>query len=290
LANLRIGQKLDEALSDLEKKTNEAQEAKRNISSILELLPVGLVAIDQNGIIQPGHSKSTKSIVGIEDSADITGTFLADFIRVESSIGQSWKNWLNLVYSKFGLIPFKDLITFCNLNEIKNSRDRILKLDWLAITKDNPDILDKLLVVIEDVTKQRELEAKMEDLSKRHQENLELISQIINLSPDEVTNFIYDSSQLLADAQKIVEGNNRDREILNDLFRTFHTLKGSSGQYQFKSMQDMAHKVEDYLRDYRDDSEIVDDCIIDEVKSSIASAKSYLNRIQDIRTKLGGKD
>lgn len=290
LANLRIGQKLDEALSELENKTAEALEAKRNIASILELLPVGLVAIDQNGIILPGQSKSTKGIIGIEDHTDITGSFLPELILVDSITGQTWKHWLGLVFSKYGLIPFKDLVSLCELNEIRNSKKRVLKLEWLAVTKENSDELDKLLVVIDDITKQRELEARMEDLSKKHTENLELISQIINLSPDEVTDFVYDSSRLLTDAQKIVEGNNRDREFVNELFRTFHTLKGSSGQYQFKSIQDMAHKVEGHLRDYRDGFDNVDDGIINEVKTSIESAKNYLTRIQDIRTKLGGKD
>jgi hypothetical protein len=42
LANLRIGQKLEEALIEIEKKTAVAPEAKKNISSILELLPIGL--------------------------------------------------------------------------------------------------------------------------------------------------------------------------------------------------------------------------------------------------------
>ena len=290
LANLRIGQQLEEALGDLKVKSAEALEAKKNISSILELLPVGLVAIDQAGIVLPGHSKSTQAVIGLNSESAITGVFLPDVLQLEGDIGQSWKNWLDLVFSRFGVIPFRDLASLCDLNNIVNVNKRNLKLDWLPITNDTGGQLEKLLVVIEDITKQRELETKMEEINEKHQENLELISQVINLGPDEVTDFIYDSSELLSDAQKIVEGNNRDREFVNDLFRTFHTLKGSSGQYQFKSMQEMAHKLEDHLKEYRNDSGSVDDVIVDEVKTSIESAKSYLNRIQDIRLKLGGKD
>ncbi|NLD98972.1 MAG: hypothetical protein GX640_03790, partial [Fibrobacter sp.] len=155
LANLRIGQKLDEALRELEKKTSEAQEAKRNISSILELLPVGLVAIDQKGTILPGHSKSTKSVIGIENDTEITGLYLPDFLQMEKKAGLIWKNWLELVFSKYGEIPFQELSSLCELKEIKNSRGKTLKLDWLAITNEKQGRLEKLLVVIEDVTRQR---------------------------------------------------------------------------------------------------------------------------------------
>ncbi|MBN1601368.1 MAG: Hpt domain-containing protein [Chitinispirillaceae bacterium] len=290
LANLRIGQKLEEALVDLEKKTAEALEAQKNISSILELLPVGLVAIDQLGIILPGHSKSMKAVACIDECISITGCFLPDILKIDAGVGGSWKNWLDLVFKKFDLIPFKDLKELCEINEVKTNNGRILKLDWLPVIDNVNNILEKLLVVIEDITKQRELEKKMDELNKRHQENLELISQVININPDEVTNFIYDSSQLLTDAQRIVEGDSCDHEFVNELFRTFHTLKGSSGQFQFRALQEMAHKVEDHLRRYRNQTYNIDPGIISEVKTSIEDAKNYISRIKDIRTKLGGKE
>jgi signal transduction histidine kinase/CheY-specific phosphatase CheX len=290
LANLRIGQKFEEALNEIEKKTAEAQEAQKNISSILELLPIGLVAIDQFGIILPGYSKSMQAVAGIEYGASLTGCFLPDILKIKNNNGTSWKNWLDLVFKKFDLIPFKDLAGLCEINEVKTSSGRILKLDWLPVIDNKNQVLEKLLVVIEDITRQRELEQKMEELNNRHQENLELISKIINIGPDEVTNFIYDSSQLLTDAQKIVEGDSCDREFVHELFRTFYTLKGSSGQFQFKALQEMAHKVEVHLRRYRNETYNIDEGIISEVKTSIQDAKNYITRIKDIRTKLGGKD
>jgi two-component system chemotaxis sensor kinase CheA len=290
LANLRIGQKLEEALVEIEKKTAEALEARKNISSILELLPVGLVAIDQFGTVLPGYSKSMQSVAGTEAGETLAGRFLPEVLRIDSSIGKSLKNWLDLVFAKYDLIPFKDLKDLCEINEINTSDARILKLDWLPVIDNENNVLEKLLVVIEDITRHRELELKMKELSDRHQENLDLISQIINLGPDEVTDFIYDSSQLLSDAQKVVEGDSCDREFVNDLFRTFHTLKGSSGQFKFKALQEMAHKVEDHLRQYRNTTYNIDEGIISEVKTSIEDARNYISRIKDIRTKLGGKN
>lgn len=290
LANLRIGQKLEEALVEIERTTTEALEAKKNISSILELLPIGLVAIDQFGKILPGYSKSMYAVAGVDSTKSLVGSLLTGLLKVDENTTTAWKNWLSLVFTKFDQIPFKDLYELCEINEVKTLDMRILKFEWYPVVDTIHNSMEKLLVVVEDVTQQRDLEFKMKELNSKHQENLDMVSQIVNIGPEEVTDFIYDSSQLLTDAQKIVEGEEHDREFINDLFRTFHTLKGSSGQFQFTALQDMAHKVEDHLRMYRNTSGNIDDGIISEVKSSIRDARNYITRIKDIRAKLGGRD
>lgn len=290
LANLRIGQKLEEALVEIERKTAEALEAKKNISSILELLPIGLVAIDQFGKILPGYSKSMHVVAGVGREVSFAGTLMTDLLKIDEITSIAWKNWLSLVFSKFDTIPFKDLYELCEINEIKTIDKRILKFEWYPVVDTLHNSVEKLLVVVEDITQQRDLECRMKDLNSKHQENLDMISQIINIGPEEVTDFIYDSSQLLADAQNIVEGEGHDREFIDDLFRTFHTLKGSSGQFQFTTLQEMAHKVEEHLRKYRGTSCDIDEGIISEVKTSIRDARNYITRINDIRAKLGGRN
>ncbi|HEX2958749.1 MAG TPA: ATP-binding protein, partial [Chitinispirillaceae bacterium] len=290
LANLRIGQKLEEALVEIEKKTAEALEAKKNISSILELLPIGLIAIDRFGKILPGYSKSMNVVAGVENNVSLIGRSLTDLLKIDEVTGGTWKNWLSLVFTKFNKIPFRDLQELCEINEVITADKRVLKFEWYPVIDTAHQVLEKLLVVVENMTQQRDLERRMKELNCKHQENLDMISQIINIGPEEVTDFIYDSSQLLADAQKIVEGESHDREFVNDLFRTFHTLKGSSGQFKFTVLQEMAHKVEDHLRRYRNARCDVDDGIITEVKTSIQDAKNYITRISDIRAKLGGKN
>ncbi len=290
LANLRIGQKLEEALVEIERKTAEALEAKKNISSILELLPIGLVAIDQFGKILPGYSKSMHAVAGVDSDVSLVGNLLTGLLKIDEKSGVAWKNWLKLVFTKYNQIPFRDLHELCEINEVKTADQRILKFEWYPVVDTIRNVMEKLLVVVEDVTQQRNLECKMKELNSKHQENLDMVSQIVNIGPEEVTDFIYDSSQLLTDAQNIVEEERHNRAFIDDLFRTFHTLKGSSGQFQFTALQEMAHKVEDHLRMYRNASCDIDDGIISEVKSSIRDARNYITRIKDIRAKLGGKN
>lgn len=289
LANLKIGERLEETLKELEQQSTQTKESRRNIESILQLLPTGLLAINSSGEILPGYSTSTPTIIGHQPDTEVVGQYLPEFIGAPAALHESWKNWLSLAYQKFGDLPFTDIKDLCPLGELTNTFKHILKINWYPITGEDGTNLDKMLVVIEDVSRQRELETKMEEMNFRHQENLELISQVINLQPDEITDFIYDSSELLSNATKIVTHSNIDREFINELFRTFHTLKGSSGQYQFKSLQELAHKVEDHLKVFRDTSSPLSENTIDEIKHSIDDAKGYIERIQDMRTKLGGK-
>ncbi|KMQ49926.1 Signal transduction histidine kinase CheA [Chitinispirillum alkaliphilum] len=290
LANLKIGQKLEEALHELEQKATEAMESKRNIQNMLELLPTGLLSINSKGLILPGYSKATPASVGYTEEQSITSQPFTTIAGVPEELAVNWINWLDMLFEKYGVLPFKDMAELCDLNEFQNTRGRYLKCNWLPVENEENNTLDKLLVVVEDITKQKELEKQAEVLNRRHQDNLDLISQVINLQPDEVTDFVYDSSELLQDAQTLVKGNHRDREFINGLFRTFHTLKGSSGQYRFKQLQEMAHSVEDYLKAIRDHEDSIDEDTIVKISESIEDARGYINRIQDLRSKLGGKE
>jgi signal transduction histidine kinase/CheY-specific phosphatase CheX len=293
MANLKIGKKLDEALQDLEKKAAEAREAHQNIQNMLTIYPSGLVTINSSGVILPGQSVATASVVGLDPATSIVGLKLADILGISRNVADDLEKWLGLVYNKFNQMSFDDIVFLCPIGVFENERNRILKMGWLPIVKSNDDetgkTLEKMLVVIEDITKQHQVEQEMREINQRHQENLELLSEIINLQPDEVTHFVYDTSNLLSDAQTIIEGNNQDYEFVNQLFRTFHTIKGSSGQYQFTGLQVLAHQVEDYLKSFREEKSSIDTASLDSIRNSIKEARGYLSRIEDLRNKLGSR-
>ena len=62
--------------------------------------------------------------------------------------------------------------------------------------------------------------------------------------------FVGESTELLASMEETLlalEGNPRDEEILNALFRTVHTVKGGAGIFGFETVVDFAHVVENVL-------------------------------------------
>jgi len=48
-----------------------------------------------------------------------------------------------------------------------------------------------------------------------------------------------------------------DRPVLDDLFRHFHSLKGISGMVEVRAAEELAHRLEDYLRALRSDGAVL---------------------------------
>lgn len=289
MANNKIGQRLEESLADLEKKTAEAKEANRNIETMLQLLPNGLISLNSAGVILPGYSTATARVVG-SNLKELHGRPITEVLQIPDKICEDTMSWIDLVFNKYQMLPFNDIVELCPVLEFNNLKNRILKLIWFPVESDEKQ-LERLFLVIEDVTEQRELEVKAAELRAKHEENLELISQVINLEPDEVTNFVFDSSSLLANARKVVEGDEHDRRFVEELFRTFHTLKSSSGQYNFKGLQKLAHHIESHLKAIEEAGEdTLTDYDVEELENKISNATDYIDRLQQMQVKLGGRE
>ena len=73
-------------------------------------------------------------------------------------------------------------------------------------------------------------------------------------SDDLINTFISESHELLDDteARLNVLENNYDFEIINTVFRMFHSIKGSAGYLNFGNIKDVTHEAENLLSLYRD--------------------------------------
>ena len=67
----------------------------------------------------------------------------------------------------------------------------------------------------------------------------------------------------------MLEENSEDKEIINRIFRSVHTIKGSSGIAGFDRVYEFTHKLENLLDDVRAEKLGVDDRLIDLVLNSI---------------------
>ena len=68
--------------------------------------------------------------------------------------------------------------------------------------------------------------------------------------------YLFENGQLLERLQEIVleqkDEDNFDEDSINEIFRTMHTIKGSSGVMMFDEITKISHKLEDvffYLRE-----------------------------------------
>ena len=78
-----------------------------------------------------------------------------------------------------------------------------------------------------------------------------------------------------------------DRSVLNDLFRSFHTLKGISGMVGLRPAEQLAHQMESYLRSLRDSGRILTP---EGMEALIAGTKLIEQVIAEHRMQVVGTD
>ncbi|MEN9353420.1 MAG: hypothetical protein RL318_745 [Fibrobacterota bacterium] len=297
MMGLELGDRLQETLQKLQNSAAETTAAKRNVEYMLSAYPSGLVATDLAGTVLPGYARRTATVVGLEQDANLVGMTIPELLNFEDPEGNlpgEYAAWLKVVFERFGSMPFNDMAGLCPLQESLNQRGRVVALEWFPMESE-PGKLERLLLLVEDVTDRRRIESEMKRLSKSNEESMELVGQLVNLEPDEVTEFVYDSSGLLTEAKRLLTSQKRSREFIESLFRTIHTLKGNSGQFQFKSLQKLASEIEVQLQDLRvmeagDDGDEYVTERLNSIDERLKEADGYLQRLDDMRTKLGSRD
>ncbi|MBI5886832.1 MAG: chemotaxis protein CheA [Deltaproteobacteria bacterium] len=105
-----------------------------------------------------------------------------------------------------------------------------------------------------------------------------------NEMDDIISDFIVEATESLDSLdQKFVEleKNPGDTTLLNDIFRSVHTIKGAAGFLGFTQMVEMAHATEDVLNRLRKGDMVVVPAIMDAILLSIDIIKQLLRNIRD---------
>ncbi len=98
----------------------------------------------------------------------------------------------------------------------------------------------------------------------------------IEISPDELKVFVQEVESLLDVLDEDIirlESEADNQELLQEIFRAAHTLKGSSGMVGFTAMQNLTHKMEDLLDRVRKGTLAVTPQIVDALLMSLDGLK-----------------
>ncbi|GAB4387943.1 MAG: chemotaxis protein CheA [Thermodesulfovibrionales bacterium] len=77
-----------------------------------------------------------------------------------------------------------------------------------------------------------------------------------------------------------LEARGHDRDLLNDIFRSMHTIKGAAGFLGFQQIVDVAHSVESIMKTLRDDGIPVTSSLMNVILKSVDVLKSLLGHIR----------
>lgn len=96
--------------------------------------------------------------------------------------------------------------------------------------------------------------------------------------------FYDESSEIIIELEEDIlslEKNMRDRELINSVFRSFHTLKGSAGVAGFDEISGFSHKLENLLSEIRDGNITITKKIIDILLNGVDVIKGMIASIMD---------
>jgi signal transduction histidine kinase/CheY-specific phosphatase CheX len=291
MVGLELGEKLQAALQMLKESSREASTARRNMQALLGTFPAGLVVLNSQGEILPGYSICTAGVVGLDRGANLIGMKFVDCIACpdpENSKQLELRNWIDFCHVHYNDMTFAELKNMCPIQEFKSLRDRSIFLDWIPLD-DEQGVLISLIAHVEDYTEKRKSEAQIAHLSRLHEQNIEQISQIVNLEPDEISDFVYDTSGLLDDVKRIIRESEKDRKFVDTVFRAVHTIKGTSGQFKFNSLEALTSELETDLARIRAGATL-DESGLDKILSGISEADGYIHKLEELHAKLGARN
>lgn len=103
------------------------------------------------------------------------------------------------------------------------------------------------------------------------------VSQYLEIFIDETAEHI----QSLSDNIMALENEPEDHDVINEIFRAAHSLKGMAGTMGFKRMQHLTHDMENVFQEVRNDKIKVNGDIIDVLFQCLDAIEGYLNQIKE---------
>ncbi len=78
-----------------------------------------------------------------------------------------------------------------------------------------------------------------------------------------------------------LESESDNQELIDEIFRAFHTLKGNSGMVNLKKFEKVAHKTEEVLTGIRDQTRAITSDLISFILDSLDQLKILLTHIEN---------
>ncbi|RYZ50367.1 MAG: hypothetical protein EOP07_23080, partial [Proteobacteria bacterium] len=244
----------------------EVKEKTRAIRSILDNVSLGIMPLqlsDKKGeegscIIGADHSEYLSQIASEEVLAG-KDPFLVFFSKTDIS-ADSVSQIRSTVFGAIGEDPIQFELNRHHLptsSVLKTADgDKELSMDWSPIVNEQTDVIDRILLVLKDVTEIKKLELER----KKHDRNMALVSRIVKINDVKYSEFIRLADNYLSEIENTfiqLEKLSFDAQISNfkpmvsRIYRVLHTTKGLSRTFDMTEMSDAVHNAESVCQEWQ---------------------------------------
>jgi HPt (histidine-containing phosphotransfer) domain-containing protein/PAS domain-containing protein len=243
--NLRLEKVVAERTIDLRSKT-------RDLSTILENLPQGVLVFDAERKVLPSVSQSLKPMLGREQ---IAGTDVFELLFLTSSLDA---DAIEQIQSTCEFCFGEDRINFDlnrdrlpdRLHFFKGKSTRFLELGWSPLCSDQ-DTVEYILLTISDVTDLKILEQESSSL----QQKTRILESYVDGSFPRMRSFLVHAQSKIEDIMRMGP---IDQDSIHAMFREIHTIKGNARTLRLNELAQQAHGFEMDLSEYREEIEALD--------------------------------
>ncbi len=312
LENARAYEELAAERNSLEDKvaerTIELALAKAETDQILHAVAEGLFLLYKSGdnyIIGAGHSQALGSI--FEQKELRSKNFMnAISIFVEPSVTEKTRLFLELMFDaakkQAVLIKLNPLATVKAVFSASGAQ-KFLRFRFNRVMDEQPNgatAVDHLMVTVSDISHEIALQQKLERTEEQNRKHMELLLAILQSEPATLSEFLNDLNLDLEQAKGLLrEDESKDaagrRNMLVDVYRVVHSIKGNSSLLNFQSLTGLAHQTESQIDALVNSNEIEVSQLpaiiarLDELAQLSEELRTWLDKIATFQTAISGE-
>lgn len=194
-----------------------------SIQSLLDVSGQGFLSFGTNFVINPEHSRECERIFG----GAIAGSRIDQLLYANPTQAAEFVKGLRLYFEGRASAE----VIFDLLDHELSLRDKLVRTEYRAVTT------DRIMVILTDVTDERELQERVQGENERRDLLLRVMSH-----KEYFGSFTREAARVFAELKGEVEN-------VEKLVRDVHTFKGTAGFFGFHRSQGAAHDLEGYLSD-----------------------------------------
>jgi two-component system chemotaxis sensor kinase CheA len=276
-----VGTQFNLMVESLAQRTALLREKTNDIQNMLHHMPQGILTIVQGGAI---HAEYSDYLETIFETDEVRGKSAIDFIFGNGSVGADALSqveasmFAGLGEERMNFDFNAHLLAGAVSKTMADGRVKHLELSWSPICNDD-DIVEKIMVCVRDVSELRLLEAEA-DQQKRE---LQMIGQILSVSQEKFHAFVAGARAFVAQNEALLHAaDDRHPELVTQLFRNMHTIKGNARTYGLLHLANIVHEAEQAYDDLRHGARFDQARLLDQLQQVMVSIEEYasLNEVK----------
>ncbi len=257
------------------------REARRVVQELLDNSGEGFLSFDAQFKIWPEYSRACETFLGPE---------LAGKDALEALFGHLHAPETDLTEDVPDLMTLRQMLdlVFTGAGKLKQFRaffprevqygERTATLHYYTIRRRRRT--ERILVVIHDITREKQLRKQMDQDEERTQLILKAFSE-----RELFFEFVKEQNRLFTSIQKLLQPPLEQKQV-HSLIIQFHTIKGNSSYYGMRRVSEQAHQTETFLEEQIAQVDRLGDAAVHEVRKRLKQIQqdyqAYLDELQKL--------